>query len=114
VKIKNFASHILSQTIRVLNTDWLKVYGYRLWLLETFVDSKRFMASSYKAANWIHVGQTKGFKKQGNSFEFHNQPKEVYLYPLCSGIAVLKVYQSHRLNNVPLSLKSMAIHCVFS
>jgi SRSO17 transposase len=83
VKIRNFASHILSQTIRVLNTDWLKVYSYRLWLLETFVDSKRFMGSSYKAANWIHVGQTKGFKKQGNSFEFHNQPKEVYLYPLC-------------------------------
>ncbi|MCP4459436.1 MAG: DUF4338 domain-containing protein, partial [Cytophagales bacterium] len=83
VKIRNFASHILSQTIRVLNTDWLKVYGYRLWLLETFVDSRRFMASSYKAANWIHVGQTKGFKKQGNSFEFHNHPKEVYLYPLC-------------------------------
>lgn len=83
VKIKNFASHILSQTARVLNADWLKVYGYRLWLLETFVDSERFKASSYKAANWIHVGQTKGFRKQGNSFEFHNQPKEVYLYPLC-------------------------------
>jgi len=83
VRIKNFASHILSQTIRVLNVDWLKVYGYRLWLLETFVDSERFMGSSYKAANWIHVGQTKGFRKQGNSFKFHNQPKEVYLYPLC-------------------------------
>jgi hypothetical protein len=83
VKIGNFASHILSQTIEVLNTDWLKVYGYRLWLLETFVDSERFVGSSYKAANWIHVGQTKGFKKRGNSFEFHNHPKEVYLYPLC-------------------------------
>ncbi len=82
VRIKNFASHTLSQTARVLNADWLKVYGYRLWLLETFVDSERFKASSYKAANWIHVGQTKGFRKQGNSFEFHNQPKEVYLYPL--------------------------------
>lgn len=43
VKIRNFASHILSQTIRVLNTDWLKVYSYRLWLLETFVDSKRLL-----------------------------------------------------------------------
>ena len=31
-----------------------------------------------------------------------------------SGIAVLKVYQSHRFNNVPLSLKSMAVQCVFS
>ncbi|MBW2209234.1 MAG: IS701 family transposase [Deltaproteobacteria bacterium] len=83
VRIKNLSSHILSQTIRVLNSAWLKVYGYRLWLLETFIDSNRFTGSSYKAANWIHVGQTKGFRKQGNSFEFHNQPKEVYLYPLC-------------------------------
>ena len=79
VRIKNVSSHILSQTIRVLNSTWLKVYGYRLWLLETFIDSNRFTGSSYKAANWIHVGQTKGFRKQGNSFEFHNQPKEVYL-----------------------------------
>ena len=83
VRIKNFASHILSQTIRVLNSDWLKVYGYRLWLLETFIDSGRFLGSSYKAANWIYVGQTKGFRKHGNWFEFHNQPKEVYVYPLC-------------------------------
>jgi len=83
VRIKNVSSHILSQTIRVLNSAWLQVYGYRLWLLETFIDSNRFTGSSYKAANWIHVGQTKGFRKQGNSFEFHNQPKEVYLYPLC-------------------------------
>jgi SRSO17 transposase len=83
VRIKNFASHILSQTIRILNSDWLKVYGYRLWLLETFIDTDRFMGSSYKAANWIYVGETKGFRKHGKSFEFHNQPKEVYLYPLC-------------------------------
>jgi len=41
------------------------------------------MGSSYKASNWIHVGKTKGFRKKGNSFEFHNHPKEVYLYPLC-------------------------------
>jgi len=86
VRIKNFASHILSRMIRILNSDWLTVYGYRLWLLETFVDPDRFKASSYKAANWIHVGQTKGFRKHGNSFEFHGQPKEVYLYPLCRDI----------------------------
>lgn len=83
VRIKNLSSHIFSQTIRVLNMAWREVYGYRLWILETFIDPGRFTGSSYKAANWIHVGQTKGFRKQGNSFEFHNQPKEVYLYPLC-------------------------------
>ena len=82
VQIPYLASHILSQNIRILNPDWIKRFNYRLWLLETFIDANRFRGSSYKAANWIHVGQTKGFRKQGNSFQFHGQPKEVFLYPL--------------------------------
>jgi len=82
VQIPYLASHILSQNIRILNSDWVRRFNYRLWLLETFVDANRFKGSSYKAANWIHVGQTKGFRKQGNSFQFHGQPKEVFLYPL--------------------------------
>jgi len=32
--------------------------------------------------DWIYVGQTQGYKKQGNSFEYHGNPKEVFLYPL--------------------------------
>ncbi|EQD52325.1 hypothetical protein B1A_12739, partial [mine drainage metagenome] len=28
--------------------------------METFVESARFTGASYKAANWIRVGQTKG------------------------------------------------------
>jgi SRSO17 transposase len=82
VDIKYLASHILSKNIRVLNSDWMRLYSYRLWLLETFIETDRFTAASYKAANWIHVGQTKGFRKQGNSFQFHGKTKEVFLYPL--------------------------------
>ena len=67
VQIPYLASHILSQNIRILNTDWIRRYNYDLWLLETFVDTARFMGTSYRAANWIHVGRTKGFRKQGNS-----------------------------------------------
>jgi SRSO17 transposase len=82
VNIHCSASHILSQNIRILNSDWVKRYNCQLWLLETFVDSNRFKGTSYKAANWIHVGQTKGYRKQGKSFQFHGQTKEVFLYPL--------------------------------
>jgi SRSO17 transposase len=82
VSISCLASHILSQNIRILNRDWLNMYNYQLWLLETFVDTNRFKGTSYKAANWIHVGQTKGYQKQGNSFQYHGQTKEVFLYPL--------------------------------
>ena len=82
VKVKNLASYILSQNMSILNSDWHSRYGYWLFLLETFVDPKRFRGTSYRAANWIYVGQTQGYKKQGNSFEYHGNPKEVFLYPL--------------------------------
>lgn len=82
VKIPYIASHILSQNIRILNDDWHQRYNYTLSLLETFVDSGRFKGTCYRAANWIYVGQTKGFAKQGSGFHYHGQPKEVFLYPL--------------------------------
>lgn len=82
VKIPCLASHILSQNIRILNDDWYQRYNYTLSLLETFVDCGRFNGTCYRAANWIYVGQTKGFAKAGNRFHYHGQPKEVFLYPL--------------------------------
>ena len=82
VKIPYLASHILSQNIRILNSDWHKRYNYSLSLLETFVDAGRFKGTCYRASNWVYVGQTKGFAKKGNSFQYHGQPKEVFLYPL--------------------------------
>ena len=82
VKIPNLASRIISQNIRLLSDDWYHRYNYRPCLLETFVDAGRFTGACYRAANWIYVGQTKGFEKQGNRFTFHGNLKEVFLYPL--------------------------------
>ena len=82
VDIPCAASHILSQTVRRLNKDWFERYNYRLWILEAFVDPDRFKGICYRAANWINVGQTRGFRKQGNTFQFHGHRKEVFLYPL--------------------------------
>ncbi len=82
VGIKYLASHVLSKNVRILNRDWFKRYGYKLSLLETFVDPTIFKGVSYRAANWIYVGRTKGFSKNGNSFNYHGNRKEVFLYPL--------------------------------
>lgn len=84
IHIPCLASHILSMNIRFLKQDWNNRYGTSLALLETFVDPGKFKGTSYKAANWIHVGTTKGFSKDGRSFRFHGHPKEVFLYPLSS------------------------------
>jgi len=82
VSVKYLASKILALTIKRISNDWLKVYNYPLYLLETFVEKDRFKGTCYKAANWICVGQTKGISKKGHDHLFHGNIKDVYLYPL--------------------------------
>jgi len=82
VKIPYLASKLLALNIKSLRQDWPTYYGHPLSLLETFVDHHRFKGTSYQAANWIYVGQTKGFTKKGNVSLYHGIIKDVYLYPL--------------------------------
>jgi len=82
IKIIHLASKLLALNIKQLRQDWPKYYGHPLYLLETFVDQSRFKGTSYRAANWVHVGQTKGFTKKGNVSLYHGIIKDVYLYPL--------------------------------
>ncbi len=82
VKVPNLASHALARFIEALQRDWPAKYGCSLLLLETYVDPRYFSGTLYRAANWILVGQTKGFTKQGRGYRYHGQPKEVYVYPL--------------------------------
>lgn len=82
VKVPHLASKLLSLSIQEIQKDWLKYYGHPIYLLETFVDQSRFKGTSYKASNWILVGETKGFTKKGNISLYHGIIKDVYLYPL--------------------------------
>ncbi len=59
VKVKYLASSLLGLAARQLICDWLRVYQYRPVLLETFVD-EFFLGTSYRAANWVYLGQTTG------------------------------------------------------
>jgi len=67
-----------------LPEDWAKAYGYKPLLLETYVESKRFGATSYRAANWIHVGKTRGRGRQDREHRKNKPIKDIYLYPLVS------------------------------
>jgi hypothetical protein len=82
VVIPNFASALLSRAIKSVERDWEKFYGIRPVLLETFVDKSRFRGTCYKAANWICIGTTKGYARKGYSYHNHQNPKDIYLYPL--------------------------------
>lgn len=82
VRVANLASYILSRIARRLRSDWQLAYGYQPVLLETFVESARFTGASYRAANWLHVGQTKGRGKLDRYNQYALSVKDVYLYPL--------------------------------
>ena len=82
VRVKNLASKVLALAQKRLAKDWHEVYGYSPLLLETYVESKRFAATSYRAANWIHVGQTRGRGRQDRSHRGKKPIKDIYLYPL--------------------------------
>jgi len=60
VHAPNLASMILAQVAKALPDHWQAQYGIRPVLLETFVEKPRFLGTCYHAANWIHLGQTKG------------------------------------------------------
>lgn len=82
VKVANLASAILGSAARRLQSDWVAAYGYRPVLLETFVETDRFAGTSYRAANWLHVGRTQGRGKLDTNHERALPVKDVYLYPL--------------------------------
>lgn len=82
VQVRNLASHILSLIVQRLNNDWMTHYKHPLYLVETFVDISKFGGASYRAANWIRIGQTKGRTRQDRHRTLKVPLKDIYLYPL--------------------------------
>ena len=82
VQVPHLASKTLGGVTRRLSSDWVERWGHPVVLAETFVDPSRFAGISYRAANWVRAGRTKGSGKRGASYYAHGCPKELYLYPL--------------------------------
>jgi hypothetical protein len=82
VKARNLASCILSAAAKRLGDDWKERYAYEPVLLETFVDRARFRGTCYRAANWLHVGETQGRGKLDRQHRGLSTVKHIYLFPL--------------------------------
>ena len=83
VEVKGLASKILALCAKRVPCDWEIRYGRRPLLLETLVDAVRFRGTCYRAANWIHVGQTTGRGRMDRAHQAHGRAiKDIYLYPL--------------------------------
>lgn len=79
----NLASRVLSLCERRISKDWQTHFGYPLLLLETFVDPRYFHGTIYRAANWLYVGDTRGFRRTRNGYSTTAQnPKWVFVRSL--------------------------------
>lgn len=84
VRVKNLASKVLSLVVKQIGDDWQKRYGYSPVLLETFVDPEKYRGTSYQAANWVYLGQTKGRGRMDRYTKKQFSCKDIYVYPLAS------------------------------
>jgi hypothetical protein len=82
VRVPHLASHLLGGLTRRISSDWLKTHGWRLELLETFVEMGRFTGTAYRAANWQAVGQTTGRTRQEKQHHRQAPFKSVWVYAL--------------------------------
>lgn len=87
VCVKYLASHILSKVSKIISGDWEKLYNHRLYYIETFVDTERFLGTCYRAANWKYIGDTKGLGKDSKDKIPNRSIKAIYGYPLTKNFA---------------------------
>jgi len=81
-KSRDWPARFLALSAKQMPRDWEIRFGYRPLLLETLVDAARFRGTCYRAANWIHVGQTTGRGRMDRAHTAHGALKDIYMYPL--------------------------------
>ena len=82
IKCKNLASFVLGKCVKQLPDDYENQFGYKPLLIESFVDTKFYKGTCYKAANWILLGQTKGRGRDDTNHTVKKNIKDIYIYPL--------------------------------
>jgi hypothetical protein len=85
VEVPHLASHALSLATGQIVEDWVRAFGYRPVLIETFVDPTHFAGTCYRAANWQFLGLTQGRGRLAPDHQCHTSKKEIFVYPLQSG-----------------------------
>ena len=82
VRCRNLASRVLGMTMGRIGEDFEARYGYKPWVVETFVDRSEHFGTCYRAANWIRVGSTQGRGRQDEHRERAESKKDIYVYVL--------------------------------
>src|SRR5438128_11527793 len=84
--LPNVGSRVLALAGRRVVSDWRTRFGHPLLLLETFVDPRRFYGGVYRAANWIELGLTQGYRRTRAGYSAQADcSKRVFVRLLCRG-----------------------------
>ncbi len=78
---RNLASHVLGLCLGRFGEDFEARYGFRPWLVETFVEPPH-LGTCFKASNWQRIGQTQGRGRQDRELKRAESVKEIYVYVL--------------------------------
>jgi hypothetical protein len=105
----NLGSRVLSLCQRRLPRDWEEAFGHGVVLLETFVDPQRHRGTVYRAANWMYVGNTRGYRRTHAGYTATPQtPKMVFLWPLrrdaCKILCAAMLSPPYRFGGVTMKL----------
>ena len=77
VQCRNLASKLLGLFVRRVEVDFERHYGYRPWLIESFVDTEQHRGTCYRAANWTRVGCSKGRGRYDSAGQCDGSAKDV-------------------------------------
>jgi hypothetical protein len=81
--LPNLPSRVLALCEKRLSTDWRQMFGHPVVLMETFVDPERFRGTIYRAANWLYVGDTRGYRRTTKGYSATiSSPKMIFVRPL--------------------------------
>lgn len=81
-RVPNLASHILARCTKRLAQDWNERYGITPLLVETYVCKDMHKGTCYRAANWQHIGVTKGRGRMDRTGTHLGKIKDIYVYTL--------------------------------
>ena len=83
VEVAHLASHALVRALQRLPGDWQQRHGYSPWLVESFVEKRRYPGRCYRAGNWRELADaTSGRGRNDPQHQAGKTPKRIFLYPL--------------------------------
>jgi hypothetical protein len=85
VKCLNLASQALGLAVSRIRIDFEAIHRFEPWVLETFVDLSEYEGTCYQAANWAHIGHTRGRGRQDRFNLADKTVKAIYVYELEPG-----------------------------